>query len=118
MRKLKIFIFSSFLLINTESNALNLIEFNRTVEDNLYDSRSCNDLYMQASSLEKQFFANTGPSNRTQVASLVSAVFTPALYYLGYSAYQDYQANINMKLAFAEIEEIRVRMAEKRCFIQ
>lgn len=119
MKTLKIMTFSLFILFNIDCSALNLVEFNRAAEENLYDSRSCNDLYMQATSLEKEFFANgPGPSGRTQVASLVSTVFTPALYYLGFSAYQDYQADMNSKSTFAKIEEIRFRMAQKRCFMK
>jgi len=110
-------VFTSLLLISTQSTALNLVEINQPIKQGLYDSRSCNDLYMQASALEKESFAHkTGIGTRTQVASIVSTVFAPALYYLGFSAYQDYKSGINAKTAFVEIEEIRFRMAEKRCF--
>ncbi len=105
------------LIVSAQSSALNIVQFNQTVEENLYDSRSCNDLYMQTLTLEKESFSYAaGNGNKTQVASIVSTVFTPALYFLGYSAYQDYKTELNAKSAFAEIEDVRFRMAEKRCF--
>ncbi len=109
--------FISLLLIGTQSTALSLAEINQPIEQGIYDSRSCNDLYMQASVLEKESFSyKTGFGTRTQVASIVTTIFAPAVYYLGFSAFQDYKNGINSKAAFVEIEEIRFRMAEKRCF--
>jgi hypothetical protein len=35
---------------------------------------------------------------------------------MGFSAYQDYKNGIRSKVAFNEVEDIRLRMAEKRCF--
>jgi hypothetical protein len=69
-------------------------EINQTGEESLYDSRSCNDLYMQASILEKQSYNNAGYGERTQIASFMSTVFAPAIYYMGFSAYQDYKNGI------------------------
>jgi hypothetical protein len=71
---------------------------------------------MQASELEKESFAYYKSSSKTQVASIVSTVFAPAIYYLGYSVFQDYKNETRTKSAFTEIEEVRFRMAEKRCF--
>ncbi len=106
-----------FLIVSAQSSALNLVQMHKPAQESLYDSRSCNDLYMQASGLEKESFSYAADNgNKTQVASIVGTIFTPALYYLGYSAYQDYKNGINSKTTFSEIEEIRLRMAEKRCF--
>jgi hypothetical protein len=118
MELYKYIVFAAFLLSSTQSAAINLVELSQPIDESLYDSRSCNDLYMQASALEKESFANQSSSfgKRTQVASFVSAVFAPAIYYLGYSALQDYKSGIRSKTAFEEVEEIRFRMAEKRCF--
>jgi hypothetical protein len=112
----KYIVFATFLLASTQTAAINLIEMNQSMEESLYDSRSCNDLYMQASALEKESFNNSSFGKRTQVASFVSAVFAPAIYYLGYSAFQDYNNGIRSKAAFDQVEDIRLRMAEKRCF--
>lgn len=117
MKTPKFITFTFLLLVSAQSSALNLVEMNKPVGESLYDSRSCNDLYMQASALEKESFsyaANKG--SKTQLASIVSTVFAPAVYYLGYSAYQDYKNENNAESSFAQIEEIRFRMAEKRCF--
>ncbi len=117
MKTLKYITFIFFLLSSVQSLALNLVEMSTPAEKGLYDSRSCNDLYVQASALEKESFSYAADrGSKTQVASIVSTVFTPALYYLGYSAFQDYKDDIRSKSTFSEIEQIRFRMAEKRCF--
>ncbi|NOG60774.1 MAG: hypothetical protein HND53_09765 [Proteobacteria bacterium] len=117
MGTLKYLILLFFLICSTQSFALNLVEFKKPVGENLYDSRSCNDLYMEASALEKESFSYAaGNRNKTQIAGMVSTVFAPALYYMGYTAYQDYKKEIDSKSTFDKIEEIRFRMAEKRCF--
>jgi RsiW-degrading membrane proteinase PrsW (M82 family) len=117
MKLLKTLTIAVFILFSTQSFALNLVEMHKPAGESLYDSRSCNDLYMEAVALEKESFSYAaGNGNRTKVASIVSTVFTPALYYLGYSAYQDYKTEADSKSTFAKIEEIRFRMAEKRCF--
>jgi hypothetical protein len=116
MKYLKYITFTSLLIISTQSLALNLAEINQPIEQGLYDNRSCNDLYMQATNLEKETFTNQAGHKRTQVAAVVSTIFTPALYYMGYSAFQDYKNEIRSNSASAQIEEIRFRMAEKRCF--
>jgi hypothetical protein len=117
MEIFKYIIFTFLLLISAQSSALNLAEINQPIEKGLYDNRSCNDLYVQATSLEKNFMAyEANAGSRTQVASIVSAVFAPAIYYLGYSAFHDYKNGLHTKQTFAQIEEVRYRMAQKRCF--
>jgi len=119
MEHSKFLIFTSLLLISAPCSALNLAEINHPIEQGLYDSRSCNDLYMQALNLEKEsHLYKTDRNNTTQVASLISTVFAPAIYYLGYSAYQDYKQEKLTQTAFVEIEDIRLRLAEKRCFVK
>ena len=116
MKKLAL-IFSICILTSTQTMALNLVEFNQSVGEKLYDSRSCNDLYMEASALEKQSFSYAADKgNKTQIASAVSTFFAPAIYLVGYNALKDYKDGIESKSNFAKIEEIRFRMAEKRCF--
>lgn len=116
MKNFKYITFISLLLVSAQSTALNLTEINQPIEQGLYDSRSCNDLYMQATAFEKEAFGYKSGSNKTQVASMVSAVFAPAIYYLGFSVFQDYKNGIRSKTAFTEVEAIRSRMSEKRCF--
>lgn len=117
MRKKAFIIFSVCIFASAQALALNLVQTRESIEDKLYDTRSCNELYMKASALEKQSFSyETNTGERTQIASAVSTVFTPALYLLGYSAFQDYKKGVEAKSTFAKIEEVRYRMAEKRCF--
>lgn len=117
MKKLVIITFNVCILTCPNIWALNLVEINQPVREKLYDSRSCNDLYMEASALEKQSFSYAADEgNKTLIASVASTVFTPALYFIGYSALQDYKLEIEAKSTFSKIEAIRYRMAEKRCF--
>lgn len=109
------------LLFSLQSTALNLSGLDQPLADGLYDDRSCNDLYLQASALEQDTFINkTNIYNdkRTRVSSYAVAIFTPAFYYLGFNAFQNYRAQIHSEIAFIKISEIRSRMAEKRCFEQ
>ena len=117
MKKQTFIIFFISLLMSTQSFALNLVDFNQTNVDKLYDARSCNDLYMEVSALEKKnlsYMQDNG--NKTLIASVASTVFTPALYLVGYSAVKDYKTDQVAKSNFEKIEEIRLRMAQKRCF--
>lgn len=117
MRKVVFFIFNVFAFASAQALAFNLVQIKESSGENLYATRSCNDLYMEASALEKQSFSyEADKGERTQIASAVSTVFAPAIYLLGYNAIQDYRTSIEAKSTFAKIEEIRYQMAEKHCF--
>lgn len=119
MNRLKQILLITILVFSTNSAALNLAGTNQTITNGLYDNRSCNDLYMQASALEKDTFINKTnfySDNKTRVASIALTVFSPAVYYFGFSAFQNYKAQTRSQTALSEIEAIRFRMAEKRCF--
>ncbi len=117
MKHSKYITFISLLLISIPSMALNLVEMNQQIEIDLYDNRSCNYLYMQAKSVEKNLFAyEANHGSKTQLASVMTTLFAPAVYYLGYSAFYDYKNSMSAKAVFTEIEDIRFRMAEKQCF--
>lgn len=119
MKKIKCISFIALLLVASQSAALNSTVMNNNLDSKMHDNRSCNELYMQASILEKESFSYSVDSNNTtQVASIVSTVFTPAFYYLGYSAVQDFHKEVRSQAVFDEMETIRYRMAEKRCFLK
>jgi len=107
----------SLLIFNTQTNALNLVGAEQSFTEGLYDKRTCNDLYMQASALEqKTFHYKTNPYSDKSVASYALAVLSPALYAFGYAPYQNHLDQTRSQLASGEIEQVRLRMAEKRCF--
>ncbi len=121
MEIFKYITFISILLFSTQSYALILAGTEQPLEAGLYDNRSCNDLYIQASALEQDTFiykATIYNDKKTRVASYAMTMFAPAIYYLGFNAFQNYKDQVRSELAFSEIEEIRSRMAEKRCFEQ
>ena len=108
------------LILSLNCMALNLANVNdRPSTNSIYDSRSCNELYAQASALEQDtyiyrndFYSDKG----TQVATYAMTVFTPAVYYFGYKVYKDYETNVRSAHAQNEMDQVRMRMAEKRCF--
>ena len=108
------------LLFSANGFALNLSDTNQSITNELYDNRSCGELYMQASALERDTYANKRgfySDRTTRVATYAMAVFgLPIASYLGYSSFQNYKAGIRSEAALSEIEKIRYRMAEKRCF--
>lgn len=117
MRKRVLIIFNVCVFASAQALALNLTQMEESVEEQFNNSRSCNELYLKVSVLEKEAFSyETDKGERTQITSAVSTVFAPALYLLGYSAIQDYRTSIEAKSTFAKIEEVRYQMAEKRCF--
>ena len=107
------------LLFGVNSMALNLANVDQTATSTIYDSRSCHELYAQASALEQDsyiyksdFYSDKG----TQMAAYAMTIFSPAVYYFGFKAYKDYEANVRSAGARDEISVVRQRMAEKRCF--
>jgi hypothetical protein len=117
MANLKYSVLISLLLLSTEGIALNLAETEQPLTQGLYDNRSCNDLYMQASALEqKTFLYKTNFYSDTRVASYALAVLSPAIYLFGYTPYQNHLDQSRSQVASNDIKHIRLRMAEKRCF--
>ncbi len=107
------------MLLCTGVQAFNVNALGNSDDDSLYDSRSCNELYMQVSALEKTSHSNKEShftNSKAQVASMAMTVFTPAIYYFGYAAYKDLESNMRSMAALEQMDEIRYRMAEKRCF--
>lgn len=107
------------LIFCTNSMALNFAGIEHPANDSLYDKRSCNDLYLQASALEQKTYiykTNLYSDEGSQVASYALTVFSPAVYYFGFKAYKDYSDEVRSQNALTEIDQIRQRMAEKRCF--
>lgn len=109
------------LIFGFNAYALNLAGTNRSITNELYDNRSCNDLYMQASEMEQDTFiykTNLYNDKKTQLASYALTIFSPAIYYFGFNAYQNHKQQVRAVNAMSEIESVRLRMAEKRCFQQ
>ena len=105
--------------VRAEAFNVNAIGDSDSNSDKLYDSRSCNELYMQVSALEKTSYSNKEnhfTNSKAQAASMAMTVFPPAIYYFGYAAYKDLESSMRAKAALEEMDSIRYRMAEKRCF--
>tara|TARA_R110000782_G_scaffold127183_2_gene218740 strand:+ start:242 stop:604 length:363 start_codon:yes stop_codon:yes gene_type:complete len=119
MLNLKTISLISLLLLSIQANALNLAGAEQPFTEGLYDNRTCNDLYMQASALEqKTFHYKTNYYSDKRVASYALAVVSPTLYFFAYAPYQNHLNQTRSKAATSEIELVRLRLAEKRCFEQ
>lgn len=117
MAIIKSSILTVLLTLSGQCFALNLLETGQTIDNSLYDNRTCNDLYMQASALEqKTFLYKTTASNNTRAATYALTVFSPAIYYFGFTAYKNHVEQSSSQKATDEIVLVRLRMAEKRCF--
>ena len=107
------------MLFCVRAEAFNVNAISDSNSENLYDSRSCNELYMQVTALEKTSYSikeNHFTNSKAQAASMAMTVFPPAIYYFGYAAYKDLESNMRSKATLEEMDSIRHRMAEKRCF--
>lgn len=119
MSNLKAISLISLLLFSIQANSLNLLGAEQTFAEGLYDNRSCNDLYMQASALEQKTFQyKTSYYSEKHVTGYALALVSPALYVFGYAPYQNHLDQTRSQLASSEIEHVRLRLAEKRCFEQ
>ena len=85
----------------------------------LYENRSCQELYHAASELEVKalnFESDIYNEQNNTLASIVSTVFTPALYFVGYSKYMSFQSDRASYQSAMALDKVRYRMAEMRCF--
>ncbi|MEM7027177.1 MAG: hypothetical protein AAF410_02995 [Pseudomonadota bacterium] len=117
MKKLMPIFFSFFIAMPVF--AFNVDNIDSTSSVSLFDARSCNELYAEASALEKTSYADDYDhynDSHAQVAGLASTIFAPAIYYFGYAAYKEMNSKKVAITARQDIDEIRQRMAEKRCF--
>ncbi len=85
----------------------------------LYENRTCEQLYLAAGKLERKalnYESDVFNQRNNTVASIVSTVFAPALYFLGYSNLMNFKAEREAHHSNEELDKIRLRMAEMRCF--
>lgn len=85
----------------------------------LYENRTCEQLYQAASQMESNalnYESDIYNDRNNQVASIVSTVFTPALFFLGFSNYMSFKSEHEAYQANQKLTDIRQRLAEMRCF--
>ncbi len=96
-----------------------LSELQAARPQSLYENRTCQQLYLAAAQLENKalnYKSDLFNQENNTVASIVSTVFTPALYFLGYSNLMSFKSKREAHHSNMELNKIRYRMAEKRCF--
>ncbi len=116
---MRIILLISCVLFSLDMHAFSANRTGFIQDDKLYDMRTCQQLYMEASVLEKEtqlFKTNFYTDTRSRVAGYALTVFSPAIYYIGFKAYKNVESDFKAKRAMSEIDLIRQRMAEKHCF--
>ena len=107
------------VLVTTPALAFNTESIKTARAEPLFDTRSCNELYAEAAALEKVSYADDYDyynDRNARAAGIASTVFAPAIYYFGYAAYKDVTSTKQAINALNDINNVRHRMAEKRCF--
>lgn len=85
----------------------------------IYENRTCEQLYLAAGRLENKalnYESDIFNQRNNTIASVVSTVFAPAMYFLGYSGLMSFKAEREAYQSNQELDRIRIRMAEMRCF--
>jgi len=80
---------------------------------------SCVDLYHRRTALRRRLHDYTPPywdDQRNQTAIFLDAIWTPALYFLSYSAITAHLDQINDIGPMAELEALSRASAQRRCF--
>lgn len=107
----------TMLLLPLTVNAISLKQEKKS--PSLYENRTCEQLYQAATELESyslNYKSDIYNQNNNNIASIVSTVFTPALYFLGYSNYMSFKSGVKAYESNQQLDKVRQRMAEMRCF--
>jgi len=106
-------------LITFSIPALSISQLQGQRPDSLYENRTCEQLYLAAGKLESKalnYESDVFNQRNNTLASIVSTVFTPALYFLGYSNLMNFKSDREAYRSNQELNKVRFRMAEMRCF--
>ena len=115
----RIFIYLILLVTTTPAWPISVLQGQQP--ESIYENRSCEQLYLAAGKLENKalnYESDVFNQRNNTVASVVGTVFTPALYFLGYSSYMNFRSEREAHQSNHELDKIRYRMAELRCFQQ
>ncbi|MDX1519519.1 MAG: hypothetical protein R3318_05305 [Gammaproteobacteria bacterium] len=107
------------LLAGITTPCLAISQFQGQRPSSLYENRTCEQLYLAAGKLENKalnYESDVYNQRNNTVAGIVSTVFTPALYFLGYSSLMSFKSDREAYHSNLELNKIRFRMAEMRCF--
>lgn len=122
MNKPKSLIFKLTIALNlliTSHQSLAISELQGARPNSFYENRTCEQLYLAAGRLENKalnYESEVFNDGNNAIASIVSTVFTPALYFLGYSNLMSFKSERESYQSNEELNKIRLRMAEMRCF--
>ncbi len=110
----------SIFLTYLPVSAVFAISLKQTPESqNLYENRNCQDLYREITELEiatLKFESSIYNTRNADVASVVSTMFSPAVFFVGYTKMMTFKTEIEASESSKELHLLRQRMAELRCF--
>ena len=112
-------VFLLSLVMTGNSAAISIKE--DSVHMELYENRSCEELYKEISELEFQslnFESSLYNSRNNGIATVASTVFTPAVFFVGFSNAMTFKSEIESEKTSIRLNYLRNRMGEMRCFSQ
>ena len=89
------------------------------LDTSIYENRSCEELYQEISDLEINTLNFESPiynSRNNTIASVTSTVFTPAVFFVGFSNAMTFKSEIEASKNNQELNYLRRRMGEMKCF--
>lgn len=111
-------LFILYLLI-IYSNSSSAISVKTELDTSIYEHQSCEEMYYQVSELEIHTLNFESPiynSRNNTIASVTSTVFTPAVFFVGFSHAMTFKSEIDASKISQELNYLRRRMGEMRCF--
>ncbi len=108
-----------FCLLLLNSNISWAISVKAELDTSIYDHQSCEELYYQVSELEIHTLNYESPiynSRNNTIASVTSTVFTPAVFFVGFSHAMTFKSEIEASKVNQELTYLRRRLGEMQCF--
>lgn len=90
-----------------------------TAANGVYENRTCNQLYMEVTRLEPDthyYDYDLYNEKNSHIAGYILTVFSPAIYYFGYTAYREVTDQYRISRVSRQVHTLRTRMAELHCF--
>ena len=118
-RHMLLILLGSLLVLVTAQNSWAFNKAQPLENHPVMDLRHCEQLYARATELEARSQnreSSIYSAQNNNVASVVSTVFTPALYFLGFSKIKQFTSRHQAMESLHELDAVRNRMAALRCF--
>lgn len=119
MKTINLIIIMFTVLFVSQTMALSIKE--SEINYSAYENRSCEELYRDISALEHNTLNYDSPlynRRNNDMATVASTVFTPAVFFVGFSNAMNFKSEYEASKNNQELNYLRNRMGEMRCFIK